>query len=109
MTGAPEWRELVGRDVLVQPFEVHARRAVTIDAETSVRIWGGGEKRAESPIGAATPELIAWRDPHGELHPPGRLAIGADAGGKWEAIVVAPVDTMTRIRVHEATVDGADG
>jgi hypothetical protein len=109
MTGAPEWRELDGRDVLVQPFEVHARRAVTIDAETSVRIWGGGEKRAESPIGAATPELIAWRDPHGELHPPGRLAIGADAGGKWEAIVVAPVDTMTRIRVHEATVDGADG
>jgi hypothetical protein len=109
MVGAPEWAEHDGRDVLVQPFEVQTRGTVTVDADTTVRIWGGGEKKTESPLGASTPELIAWRAPDGQLHPPGRLAIGADEVGRWEAIVVAPSDTMTRIRVHEATASESDG
>jgi hypothetical protein len=109
MLGLPEWGEIDGRNVLVQPFEIHTRRAVTIEAETSVRIWGGGEKRSETPVGAAGPTLFGWRDPEGSLHPPGRLAIGADEAGRWEAIVIAAPDTMTRIRVREATTESADG
>jgi hypothetical protein len=105
MVGPPQWEQLDGRDVLVQAFDVTTSRQLTIDAETSVRVWGGAGKEADPPLGAADPELVAWRDPQGRTHPAGRLAIGADEGGRWAAIVASPADTATRIRVHEATAD----
>jgi hypothetical protein len=109
MIGSPEWRSDGDRDVLVQPFEIDAKRQVTIDAETTVRVWGAAGKENEPPIGAGEPILVGWRDPEGRLHPAGRLAITPQESGRWEAIVLSPSDTVTRIRVHEATTSGADG
>jgi hypothetical protein len=108
MLGSPEWARYEGRDVLIQRFEVNARRQVTVDADTSVRVWGGGGKETELPAGAETPTLIGWRGPDGAVHPSGRLAIGPDESGNWEAIVRSPPDTVTRIRIHEALFGQSD-
>jgi hypothetical protein len=102
MLGAPEWTRFDGRDVLAQSFQVNARRLLTVEAETTVRVWGGGGKETEPPAGARQPQLLAWRDSQGGVHPPGRLAIGVAESGRWEAIVASPPDTVTRIRVREA-------
>jgi hypothetical protein len=109
MIGSPTWGQIDGRDVLMQPFEVNAGRPVTIDAEASVRVWGGGGNETDPPEGAGAPQLVGWRAPDGQLHAPGRLAIGTGENGRWEAIVSSPPDTMTRIRVHEATAEGGSG
>jgi hypothetical protein len=111
MIGSPYWTDVDGQVVLAQPFEVTARRTVTLQAETAVRVWGGTEKADEAPLGADAPELIGWRRRDGPLHPPGRIAIEPTEGGRWEALVAVPADTMTRIRIREATVDqvGGDG
>jgi hypothetical protein len=109
MIGPPEWRRHDDRDVLVQPFEIDAKRQVTIDAKTTVRVWGGAGNETDAPIGAADPRLVGWRDPEGRLHPAGRLAITPQESGRWEAIVTSPADTVTRIRVHEAMTNEADG
>jgi hypothetical protein len=109
MIGAPEWTRHDDSDVLVQPFEIDAKRQVTIDAETTVRVWGAAGKETEPPLGADDPRLVGWRDPKGRLHPAGRVAITPQESGRWEAIVTAPADTVTRIRVHEATTTGANG
>jgi hypothetical protein len=107
--GDPQWGRFDERDVLVQAFEVDAKRQLTLDAETTVRVWGGGEKKNERPVGALEPELLAWRDPSGQIHRSGRLAISPSEGGRWEAIVAPSPDTVTRIRVHEATSELSDG
>jgi hypothetical protein len=109
MIGAPEWRRHDDRDVLVQPFEIDAKRQVTIDAKTTVRVWGGAGNETDPPIGVGDPRLVGWRDPEGRLHPAGRLAITPQESGRWEAIVASPADTVTRIRVHEATTSEANG
>lgn len=109
MIGAPEWKRHDNSDVLVQVFEIDAKRQLTVDAETTVRVWGGAGTETETPVGAADPRLVAWRDPEGRLHPAGRLAITPQESGRWEAIVASPADTVTRIRVHEARARDADG
>jgi hypothetical protein len=103
MVGLPEWTQLDGRDVVAQTFEVDGRRGITVDADTTVRVWGGGGREGQPPSGAAVPRLVGWRDPQGVFHPAGRLAIGAGEGGLWHALVASPPDTVTRIRVREAT------
>lgn len=107
MIGAPEWKRHDDSDVLVQVFEIDAKRQVTIDAEATVRVWGGAGKETAPPVGAGRPRLVAWRDPEGQLHPAGRLAITPQESGRWEAIVASPADTATRVRVHEATASDA--
>lgn len=102
--GDPEWTEVNGRNVLIQVFDVGSGGPVTVEADVDVRIWGGGEKRTESPLGARSPILIGWRDPDGRLLPAGPLLITTEETGLWEAIVDSPADTATRIRVREAIV-----
>jgi hypothetical protein len=109
MVGTPRWAEHDGRDVLIQEFEVDDSRAVTVEAETSVRVWGGGGKETAPPRGAGQPTLVGWRAPDGTVHPSGRLAIARGEGGNWQAIVTAPPDTATRVRVHEARTRAGDG
>jgi hypothetical protein len=108
MIGAPRWSRVDDRDVLVQEFQVDSKRQVTVDADTTVRVWGGAGKETEPPVGATDPVLVGWRDPTGRRHPPGRLAIAPEEGGLWEAIVDPPADAVTRIRVHEAIAGGGD-
>lgn len=105
--GDPTWALLDGEPVLVQRFKVDAKRAVTIDATVSVRLWGAGSE-SEAPVGATVPELLGWRAPDGTLHGGGRLALQPHEGGEWEALVRSPYDTATRIMVREAkeSIDG---
>jgi hypothetical protein len=105
MLGAPYWESHDSGDVLIQEFEVEAGRAITIDAEVSVRVWGGGGRETEPPLGAAYPALIGWRAPDGTVHGAGRITIASEEHGRWHAIVSTPQDTATRIRVHEARQD----
>ena len=105
MIGSPRWAEHQGQDVLIQEFDVDARRVVTVDAETSVRVWGGGGKESAPPLGATNPMLEGWQAPDGTIHPPGRIAIRPGQGGRWQAIVRSPPDTATRIQVREAKAD----
>ena len=106
----PRWDSHEGADVVVQEFEVDpGGGTVTVGAETSVRVWGGGGKEAAPPLGASAPSLVAWRAPDGTLYPAGRLAVRSDEGGRWQAIVSVPRDTMTRIRIHEARADAGHG
>jgi hypothetical protein len=110
MIGSPRWDRHEGMDVVVQEFEVEPGRSpLTVEAEASVRVWGGGGRESAPPLGAPAPALIAWRAPGGKLHPGGRLAVQSGESGRWEAIVSVPRDTMTRIRIHEARADGRDG
>jgi hypothetical protein len=110
MVGPPRWDSHEGMDVVVQAFDVEPGRGpLTVDAETSVRVWGGGGREAAPPLGAPAPTLVAWRGPGDTLFPPGRLAVQSGEAGHWEAIVSVPRDTMTRIRIHEANADGGDG
>jgi hypothetical protein len=101
LVGAPRWASYEGQDVVVQAFEVNASRSVAVEAALSVRVWGGGE--TEAPPGAEQPALMGWRDPAGRFHGAGRIAVGPQENGAWEAIVHSPADTVTRIRVREAT------
>lgn len=110
MIGSPRWDKYDGDDVVIQEFEVEPKgRTVTVEADTTVRVWGGGGKETVPPVGAPAPCLLAWRGPDGTLQQSSRLAIGSDEGGRWEAIVSVPRDTMTRIRVHEAKADNGRG
>jgi hypothetical protein len=109
MIGAPRWDKHDGSDVLIQEFEVDAGRTVTVDAETSVRVWGGGGKETAPPLGATEPSLVGWRAPDGTFHPPGRIAVPRGEGGHWQAIVRTPPDTAARIRVREAKTGSGDG
>ena len=109
MIGVPAWRRHDNSDVLVQVFEIDAKRQVTIDADATVRVWGGAGKETAPPVGAGRPRLVAGRDPKGQLHPAGRLAISPQESGRWEAIVASPADTVTHVRVDEATAEMPDG
>jgi hypothetical protein len=108
MLDSPRWERVDGTDVLIQAFEVSAGRGVTVDADVSVRLWGGGGAEGDPPLGAELPRLIAWRSPDGSVHPPGRLAVRGDEAGRWEAVVSVPADTATSIRVRVARESGDD-
>lgn len=110
MIGAPRWDSHEGADVVVQEFDIEpGGSTVTVEADTSVRVWGGSGREAAPPVGAPAPSLVAWRAPDGTLHPAGRVAVGGNEGGRWQAIVSVPRDTMTRIRIREASSDDRDG
>jgi hypothetical protein len=109
MLGAPRWDKHDGQDVLIQEFEVETSSAITVEAETSVRVWGGGGKETAPPTGAGEPTLLAWRAPDGSVQPPGRLAISQGEGGRWQAVVLTPRDTAARIRVREAKTNVDNG
>jgi hypothetical protein len=110
MIGSPWWDNHEGEEVVVQEFDVDpGGSTVTLQAETSVRVWGGSGREAAPPIGAPAPSLLAWRAPDGTLHPAGRLGVGGNESGRWQAIVSVPRDTMTRIRIREASADDRDG
>jgi hypothetical protein len=109
MSGDPQWVEFEGQAALAQPFEVDADRPVTVDVAATVRVWGGGGNETEPPVGSKAPEVLGWRSPEGGFHPPGRLSIRRGEGGRWEALVRAPDDTVTRVRVFEASEDVIDG
>lgn len=105
LKGAARWDEYEGRDVLIQSFE--ATTSVTVEAETSVQVWGGGSREVEPPLGATVPVLVGWRDAAGRIFPPGPLAVDSREGKQWEAIIVAPPDAVIRIRIREAVFDSS--
>jgi hypothetical protein len=109
MVAEPRWDKHDGQDVLIQEFEVEAARTVTVEAETTVRVWGGGGKEVAPPVGATEPWLVGWLAPDGTVHAADRVAIPREEGGRWRAIVQTPPDTATRIRVREARAQGGDG
>jgi hypothetical protein len=109
MVGSPRWDKYDDRDVLIQEFDVDARRTVTVEADASVRVWGGAGTETAAPLGAARPKLVCWRAPDGTVHARDRIAIDRGEGGRWEAIVSAPPDTAIRVRVHEAKGGATSG
>jgi hypothetical protein len=109
MVGAPRWDKHDGQDVLIQEFEVDTGSSITVEAETSVRVWGGGGKETAPPPGAGEPTLLVWCAPDGSVHPPGRLAITHGEQGRWQAVVLTPRDTAARIRVREAKTNVGNG
>jgi hypothetical protein len=109
MVGDPRWGKHDDEDVLVQEFDIDSGRAVTVEAVTSVRVWGGTGKESAPPLGAGEPRLLGWVGPDGTIHDPSRLAVARGEGGRWRAIVLAPRDTAIRIRVREAKAGDGNG
>jgi hypothetical protein len=105
MVGNPHWEKYSGDDVLVQEADIEGALPLTVEADISVRVWGGSENESEAPTGAMQPRLLAWRGPNGATYPAGRVTVGGGEGGRWQALVVAPRDTATRIRIREAKAD----
>jgi hypothetical protein len=109
MDGDPTWTSHDGRPVLAQRFTVDAGGSLTVQADCTVRVWGSSSGETQGPAGAKGPELIGWRAPDGTVQPPGRLALRSIDGGHWAALVSSPEDTVTRIRVREATAEEDGG
>jgi hypothetical protein len=109
MTGDPVWTRYKDRPTLIQRFTVDAGGPLTVQADCSVRLWGSGGAESERPTGAETPELIAWRGPDGVTYPAGRLGLKSSDAGEWEALLSSPPDTVTRVRIREATAEDDGG
>jgi hypothetical protein len=105
LDGDPKWGDFEGRPILIQAFRIEASRPTTIDVQASVKLWGGGGNESDPPLGGSAPVPVGWRGPEGQLHGPGAIAIQPHESGDWVALVDAPTDTVTQIRIREAKDD----
>jgi hypothetical protein len=88
-----------GRAIMRYPFELRTRgNRVRLRATVEIMANDGGQVETEAPAGVSSPEVTAWTDPAGGVHPEVEIETGPDGvDGQWTVEVHLVDEAMMRL------------